>query len=171
MAVVDTILYDSGDITSPYLSALAMGDSIKKVVALATIGASDSATSTYHLACLPAQAIVVDILCANSAQAGTTDVDVGLFHSPNRVGNYLSATAVINANIFKDALSLASAHARGAEQSCMSDLSLANSVKRLWELAGASGPGSEATYDLVATVNTMGVSGGTALFLIKYMNV
>lgn len=167
MGVVNRVLYETAD---PQLAARTMGSHMKSARCAFEIANSDSSTSVYRLFNLPANAIIRALsICNSSGMTGTTNVDLGLYHAAENVPNLSGATSVIDKDLFAAGLSLASAHAVGAGQNGLVSLPLLFSEKRLWELAGATGPGMEASYDIALTGNTIGLTGGAVVVDIDYI--
>jgi hypothetical protein len=162
MAVVDRAIYDEAD---PQLNVTAGGGGeTRKMRAVFAIDSGDSDASVYRLFQAPANAIVTALsVCNTDGMTGVTDVDFGLYHTVSNTANLSGATSVIDKDIFADGLSLVSIHALGAGQNALVSLPLSYSRKRLWELAGASGPGQESVYDIAMTGNILGLTGGTVV--------
>jgi len=137
------------------------GAPIRGIKAIVAIAANDSATSKWRIARIPSNAILHQITISTTAQASSTDFDLGVAYSPNKNSGITPTNAV---NCLADALTLITA-SRALDG--LKDVSIANSFKELWELAGLSvDPCCD--LDIIFTANTIGTAGGTVGFKIEY---
>jgi hypothetical protein len=135
------------------------GASVQVATAIVNVATTDSATSTWRLARLPSNALLHQLTVSTTAQTGSTDFDIGVAYNPDKLSG-----ALINVNCLADALTLATA-SRSLDG--LKDVSITNSAKELWELAGLS-IDPQCDLDIIFTANTIGTAGGTCGFKIEY---
>lgn len=135
MAVVNTksTAITNADATPPVLtSSYISGGVLRESVGTVEAAAADDNDSIYRMVRVPSHARICNIWLASDAVTGSSDVNVGLWQTAANGG------AVVNENLFADAVDLSSATA-------FTDVLLETTVtdkdkveKRLWELAGLS---------------------------------
>lgn len=135
------------------------GAPVQATTAIVSVATSDSATSTWRVARLPSNALLHQLTVSTTAQTGSTDFDIGIAYNPDKLSG-----ALINVNCLADALTLATA-SRALDG--LKDVSIANSGKELWELAGLTAD-PQCDLDILFTANTIGTAGGTVGFKIEY---
>lgn len=133
--------------------------SILSTTAIVSIATTDNANSTWRIARLPSNTLLHQITVSTTAQTGSTDFNLGVAYAPDKVSG-----SVILDNCLADALTLATA---SKAIDGLNNVSVANSAKELWELAGLTvDPKTE--LDIILTAITIGTAGGTAGFKIEY---
>lgn len=135
------------------------GASVQAVTSIVSIATTDSATSKWRFARLPSNTLLHQLTVATTAQAGSTDFDIGVAYNPDK-----NVGATISVNCLADALTLASA---SRTLDGLKDVSIADSAKELWQLAGLTSDPS-CDLDLIFTANTIGSAGGTVGFKTEY---
>jgi len=135
------------------------GGQIHSITSIVTIATTDNATSTWRIARLPSNALLHQLTVSTTAQTGSTDFDIGIAYNPDKVSG-----AVIDVDCLAEALTLATA-SRSLDG--LKDVSIANSAKELWELAGLTAD-PKCSLDILLTANTIGTAGGTCGFKIEY---
>lgn len=114
---------------------------------------TDSNASVYRFFAIRSTDVLSSLELFNDALAGATDCDVGLY-LPAKAGG-----GVVDADIFADGISLASASTTGSSLT-FAVTDIAKIEKRVWELLGLSAdPFLE--YDVCLTANTAGSAAGT----------
>lgn len=99
--------------------------------------------------------IKLDISC--DAITGMSDVNVGLYKNLEQGG------AVIDDNVFGDAIDLSSAVTRTVPKDGLKDVDLANAEKTIWELAGDTLDEHDLGYDICLTAIAAASTAGTIL--------
>jgi hypothetical protein len=135
------------------------GASVQAITAIVSVATTDSATSTWRVARLPSNALLHQLTVATTAQTASSDFDIGIAYNPDKLSG-----ALINVNCLADALTLATA-SRALDG--LKDVSIGNSAKELWELAGLF-TDPQCDLDIIFTANTIGTAGGTCSFKIEY---
>lgn len=135
------------------------GTYVQATIAIVSVATTDSATSTWRLARLSSNTLLHQLTVSTTAQTGSTDFDIGIAYNPDKLSG-----AVIDADCLADALTLATA-SRSLDG--LKDVSIGNSAKELWELAGLS-VDPQCDLDIIFTANTIGTAGGTCGFKIEY---
>ena len=147
-------------------AALISGVKLVKAVQSFVIASTDDATSVYRVfKGLSPDIVVTNIKIFNDALTGASDVDVGAYGCLD----YDGVGAVIDANVFADALNIASGNpVSTVPADCMKDVSIANREKTAWELFGeAQYPAKSPAWDLCLTMNAMttGATGNVCVML------
>jgi len=135
------------------------GAPILAITSIVAIGTSDLPNSMWRVARLPSNALLHKLVVSTDAQTGSTDFNIGVAYNPNK-----SSGATINVNCLADALTLATA-SRALDG--LKDVSIANSAKELWQLAGLTAD-PQCSLDIILTGKTIGTAGGTCGFKIEY---
>jgi hypothetical protein len=135
------------------------GGQIHSITSIVNIATTDSATSTWRIARLPSNALLHQLTVSTTAQTGSSDFDIGIAYNPDKASG-----AVIDVDCLAEALTLATA-SRSLDG--LKDVSIANSAKELWELAGLTAD-PKCSLDILLTANTIGTAGGTCGFKIEY---
>lgn len=135
------------------------GGQIHSITSIVSIATNDSATSTWRIARLPSNALLHQLTVSTTAQTNSTDFDIGIAYNPDKVSG-----AVIDVDCLAEGLTLATA-SRALDG--LKDVSITNSAKELWELAGLSAD-PKCSLDILLTANTIGTVGGTCGFKIEY---
>jgi hypothetical protein len=131
------------------------GAELVSMVATVSILAADSDGSIYRLFKVNKNLVPVSIDINCSAITGGTSFDLGVYKMLELGG------AVKDANALMSAKDLSAGKAIGSEQNGMSDLTVANIGKQIWELAGLTDENdADNNYDLAITANTVGSSDG-----------
>ena len=153
------------DATPKVMNALnIMGGVLREQAATVEIAAADDANSTYRLCRLHSSWRVSEIKRFNDAITSGTDYDVGLYRTAEDGG------AAVDANLYADAVSLASASITGTHDlyETGSAVGVEKIEKAIWEQLGlATDPGL--WYDLVYTGFTPGSGAGTLSVLVRYV--
>lgn len=138
---------------------IARGQPVESIAAI-SMGASDSANSTYRVCRISSSARLSSLQVANDANTGGTSYKAGVLLTAADGGG----TAVSNSDgIFFSAVTMASARANFTEllspAIAGNSASVANMEKRVWELLGLSADPYK-VYDLAVTAVTPGSAGG-----------
>jgi hypothetical protein len=99
--------------------------------------------------------IRLDISC--DAITGMSDVNVGLYKNLEQGG------AVIDDNVFADAIDLSSAVTRTVPKDGLVSVNIADAEKAIWELAGDTLNNHELGYDICLTAVAAASTAGTIL--------
>lgn len=126
-----------------------------------SILATDSNTSTYRLARLPSNAILKEVVYENSALTGGSSYSLGFYDVPE-----VNNGAVISASALASAVSLVSASS-GFGSNGMSNVSIDNKEKQIWELAGLTSDPKK-LIDIAFVANTASTVAGTISLSIAY---
>jgi hypothetical protein len=135
------------------------GGKIRFVREIVEVEATDDDGSKYRLARVPANIIINNIFISNDAIVGGVDYDLGVYDTPE-----INGGSVINANLLADALDLSS---DGKYTDATSNVDVADSGKKLWELAGFAKEPNK-FLDIVLTANTVGTAAGTIALTVEY---
>ena len=133
-----------------------------EAVGTVEIAAADDDTSVYRMARLRSSDRVSQLTVFNDAITGGTGFDLGLYRTADDGG------AVIDADLFASAISLASASSTGTDvvfESAATDV--AKIEKRLWELLGLSAD-PQVDYDVAFTGATVGTAAGTVSLRVRF---
>lgn len=155
MAVVNT----SGAITTQLdapqptrVDTAALRGRKRIVTDFATVGTTDSATSTYRLGRVNSSDLVTSLKLFNVAQAGFTSASIGLYQTAMNGG------AVVAVACYALNISLASASTIGTELA-FAVRTLDKSQQKVWADAGLTADPLR-QYDIVLTANTIAAVGG-----------
>lgn len=158
MAVEDKYvdaLVEAGKLVRPALNG--NGVETFTATAIVSVAAADDDGSVYRLfKGVTSDYIPTSITITNSAITGGTDYDLGLYAT--------NGGAVVDKEVLAAAVDVSSGVAEGAGVTGLNAVALADTQKRLWELAGQTvGPGGTKfpTFDIVLTANTVGSAAGT----------
>lgn len=125
--------------------------------AIVSVAAADDDGSVFRLfKSVNADFIPTSITITNSAITGGTDYELGLYET--------NGGAVVDLDILLGTTTMASARAEGAGITGLGAVALADTQKKLYELAGQTvGPGGtkDPTFDIALTANTVGTVSGT----------
>jgi len=161
MAVVDK--YVNSDLQSGRMGdnfKVSGSSAIELIVAFETEACD--ANSVFRVAkALPSNYKIKQILVANDAIAGGTDIDIGIYKVDD---------SVKDADALADGLNLSSAHAVGSDLQGTSALDLADYDKPIYELAGDSLSDKDLAYDLALTTNAAITAAGTILVRISLVS-
>lgn len=136
------------------------GGSVKGARGTAAVANGDSIGSTYRLCSVPSNALVKS--AALSCTAITTCAgDIGLYRTTQDGG------AVVDADFFKAAQSLAAALAR-SEVGQGNVMSVANLEKPIWQLLGLSAD-PQLMYDVVITLTAAAASAGNVAMDVDWV--
>lgn len=141
------------------------GGVLREKVGTVEIAAADDANSVYRMVRVHSSWRISEILRFNDAITSGTDYDVGVYDTAENGG------AVINVNVFADAISLASAATTSPVRDMYEtggDIGVEDIEQPLWEMAGlASDPGKY--MDLCYTGVTPGSGAGTLSVLVRFV--
>lgn len=158
MAVEDK--YIDSDLESGDLSqANVRGGSAQntQVVNTFEVASADDDGSKYRLFRINSQNVLTQLHLFHDAITGGTDYDVGLYETVENGG------AVVDADIFADGISVATATAANAYKDGMVSVDRSDYGKSIAELLSLTrDPNKE--YDVVITGNTVGTVSGTIAF-------
>lgn len=119
------------------------------------VAAADDDGHIYAIAPVHSTDVIEDIMVMNDAIADGTDYDIGLYDTT------ANGAAVVDANAYADAVSMASARvARTSLGFEGGGRDIANAKNRVWQDAGASADTAK-DYVLALTANTVGTVAGT----------
>lgn len=157
MAVEDK--YTNADLAdgSKAIPALSTGAEEVVLSTIASVAAADDDGSKYRLARVNANFIPTDFQVTNTAITGGTDYEIGIYNTKDGP----LAGAAKDIDVLLGTTSMASARAEGSGVSGLSAVAVADSQKRLWELAGDTAADHPSEYDIVLTANTVGTVAGT----------
>ena len=139
------------------------GAKVSVITALVNITATDSANSTWKIARVPSAISIHRIHIDCTAITGGTDFSLGLYSVSNAVN---VEPDPISATLFASSLNFATAQ---RNINGLTNISVANVGKYLWELTGESlieNPNK--LYDIVLKANTIGTTAGSVSFKIEY---
>lgn len=134
------------------------GQQVTIARALITVDAADDDDSVFRaFKDIPSSLVPLKMSIKNSANAGSTDWDVGIYKTDKG--------AVISKDLLANGLSMAGARAIDTENNLgLNDVALADGTKDLSELSGQSEPDS--SYDIAFTANTIGGAGTILVTLL-----
>lgn len=167
MAVVDKYVDALVEADKLTVAGFNEGGNVKRIVAIVELAADDDDGSVFRLAkALNPDFIITQIQLFNDAIAGATSFDLG-FYEPTVDG----VTGIV---IDKDALLAAedinAGNPRGSAVDGLGAVDLADSQKRIYELAGDTQANKRAKgYDIALTANTVGTAVGTITIYIDVM--
>lgn len=164
MAVEDK--YVNADIVAGTKGKAVEVHGAKTVVAIVAfeIAAADDNLSIYRiLKNIPASAVIQDIEILNDVITLGSDYNLGLYKTLERGG------AVIDDNVFADAIDFTSARIHGAGLSGLTAVDVANAANTVFEHAGDTLDTREVGYDLAFTAIVVGTSAGTITAKITYV--
>lgn len=155
------------DSTPPVMNDRNLGGApLREIPATIEIAAADCANSVYRMCRVHSSWRISQISRFNDAITSGTDFDVGLYQTAENGG------AEADANLFADAISLASA-ATTAPVNDMYETGSAVGVekieKKVWEMLGLA-EDSNRFYDLAYTGFTPGSGAGTLSILVRYVS-
>lgn len=130
------------------------GAPLRRSFDTAEVAAADDDGSVYRLLRLPSSACLKELNLLNDAIAGGTDYDVGVYRTADDGG------AVVNANIFCDAIDVTVARTLPLNAVFEGGLDIINADTRLWELLGLT-EDPHVDYDICITANTVGTAAGS----------
>ena len=147
------------------------GAEVKEFVQSWAKVAGDGNQTTYYLAALPADAIMVELKLNNAALTGATSADLGLYrlNADGSVANTIAgattggalSTGADAGNLFQSAIDISSAHAIGSELNGLTSYTLANLNQKLWNALGFTDPKlADGVYVLGLRLNTAGSAAG-----------
>lgn len=134
--------------------------SLKGWIGVVTAGAADSIGSKYIMGKIPSNA-VVHSLQLNCGAITSAAADIGLYKTTADGG------AVVDADFFVAAKSIATAIAINAEQAFSNVITLVNSEKKVWELLGLSSD-PNIDYDVVMTLTAAATAAEKAQLKCQY---
>lgn len=150
-------------LNNPYIA----GGIYREMVDVCAMGAADSAGSTYRFFRIPSNARIGDIEVMNDANTSGTSYKCGIYTINGGAVAYTNADV-----IFFSAQTMASARNVWTSLYFPSILAgggaVANTTKRIWELAGLSAD-PNLTYDVVVTAVTAGSAGGNLSLKLAYI--
>ena len=156
MAVVDKYVDTDAEADKLTVPAFNGKGTTFTAIAIVSVDSGDSDGSKYRLfRSINSDLIPVSITFTNDALTSGSDYDLGLYE-PN-------SGVVVDKDELADGISMTSGRAEGSGVTGLDAVSLANTQKKLFELAGQTvGPGGtkDATFDIVLTANTVGSTTG-----------
>ena len=136
-----------------------------EAVGTVEIAAADDDTSVYRMARLRSSDRVSQLTVFNDVITGGTAFELGLYRTADDGG------AVVDADLFASAISLASAPTVPAAGTDVTFESAATDIakieKRLWELLGLSAD-PQVDYDVAFTGSTVGTAAGTVSLRVRF---
>lgn len=134
------------------------GEQVRHARDVVTITNGDSATSKYLICPLPSKAVPISVRVSSPDIGTTTTFDIGLYR------NTVDGGAVVDADFFTAAKVVNAGAIAKSESLNGNVVSLANSLKAIWDLLGLTAdPGVD--YDVVLTL--VGAADATGLVLIE----
>lgn len=164
MAVANTksTFITNADATPSVLTRPSIAGGKKQcIVGTVEVAAADDDGSVFRFARVPSNAVITSIKVFCDAITSGTSYDCGLYRTANDGG------AVVDADAFASAVSLASAITTGTE--IRFEAADINTIeKRVWEMAGATAD-TLYDYDICLTANTVGSAAGTISLAVEYV--
>lgn len=121
--------------------------------ATVNVAADDDDGSTYLLFNrLASDTIITKLELECDAITGATDYDIGVFDSDTGVA--------IDADCYMNGTDIHNGSSKSAPIDGMSVLTHADTLKRVWEVAGLTRENIKGYYDIVLTANTVGSAAG-----------
>lgn len=158
MAVEDQKVYES----STRKPASEESGVFKKIIRqLVTIASADSDGSIYRVAKLPALAIITNVKYLNTEITAGSDYDLGIYG--------VDGGAIKDKDVLDDGLSFTTAVTAAAPKQGLTNVAIANRLKKLYELAGDATGSYPGQYDIALTANTVGTADGTVFVEIEYI--
>ena len=158
MAVEDkyvNALVEAGKLVRPAFNG--NGVETFTATAIVSVAAADDDGSVYRLfKGVTSDYIPTSITITNSAITGGTDYELGLYDT--------NSGAAVDIDVLLGTTSMASGRVEGAGVTGLGAVALADTQKRLWELAGQTmgvGGTKLPTFDIALTANTVGSAAGT----------
>lgn len=148
---------DAFALTNPYLSKA----QLQETEGFSAVANGDSIGSTYRLARIPSNARMSSVKIFNTAITSGA-ADVGLYQTAANGG------AVVDADFFTAAASIASAAANGTEVAGGNVLSVANREKRIWELLGLAADPNR-YYDVALTLTAATTAAGSVAMQVQFV--
>ena len=147
-------------------AAFSEGAKMVCIVSTFEVAAADTDASVYRLVkSINPDLIPVKIEWFNDSITGATDYELG-FYEPTVDG-------VLGAAIDIDALlgttDINGGNARGSAVDALGAVDLADSQKRIYELAGDSFANKKSGYDIAVTANTGGSAAGTITIIMWFV--
>jgi len=165
MASTKSTEVTNADATPPVKTHVSVSHGrLHEKVATVEIAADDSANHEYRLFRVHSSWRISEILRYNDAITSGSDYDVGIYDIAE------NGSAVVNVNLFADAISLVSASTTGVNDQFESggDTGIEEIEKPLWELLGESADTGK-WYDLVYTGVSPGSGAGTLSVRLRYV--
>ena len=136
---------------------------MKGFIGAVTAGAADSIASKYIMGSIPSNAIVhsVGLNCGAITSAAA---DIGLYKKTDDAG---VAGAVVDADFFIAATSIATAITTNKEVANGNVITLINSEKKVWELLGLS-VDPNLVYDVVCTLTAAATASAAVQLKVQY---
>lgn len=129
-------------------------------IGVVTAGAADSIGSTYIMGQVPSNAIMhgLQLYCGAITSAAA---DIGLYQTT------ANGSAVVDADFFVAAKTIATAIVIGAEQAWANAITLVKSEKMIWEVLGLSAD-PKIDYDVVMTLTAAATASEKAMLVCQY---
>lgn len=144
--------------------AFSVGAKTVSAIAIIEVAAADADTSVYRMfKNVPAEWGIKDIVILADAVTGGTDYDLGFY--------YTNAGAVVDKDALADGIDMSSGFAQGSATSGIAAVDIANSQKKIWQLAGASASTKKTGYDIALTANTVGTAAGTIAVKAEFIEI
>jgi hypothetical protein len=135
---------------------------LEEAVGVAVIASGDSATSTYHIASVPSNARMSEILLTSPDIGTTTTADVGLYQTTENGG------AVVDADFFVAAQTLKDGALAGLNVVHGNVITNANAEKMLWEMLPGVTADTGRMYDIVLTLVGAADAAGNVVVKVRY---
>lgn len=158
MSVIDAYINDDVAAGKKAVALLSQGAQLIVMVESFEVAAADDNNSVYRVFknvnpfYVP---LKLDIM--SDAITGMSDVNVGLYKNLEQGG------AVIDDNVFGDAIDLSSAVLRSAPKDGLVSVNIADAEKTIWELAGDTLNNHDLGYDICLTAIAAASTAGTIL--------
>lgn len=163
MAVLDKYVHAglvSGRTTVPGVAAQGW-PTVSMVATFETAAADDDGSVFRIFPSVPSSFIPKSMRLCCDAITGSTDWDCGLY-KPGVGG------AVVNKEILANGVNISAGYSRILGLDLLVTVDLANALKSLWELAGATIVTKPATYDICLTANTIGSGAATVTVYAEF---
>lgn len=166
MAVVNTksTIVSNAD-AAPYVAtpALISGGRMREQVGHVAVAAGDDDNSVYRVARVHSNVRISELLVTNDAITGGSSYDLGLYDTDENGG------AVVDADLFASAASMASANTMRDLTHESGQWPLEESEQALWEALGLT-EDPDKLYDIAFTANTVGSAAGDIVAHVRYVD-
>ena len=139
------------------------GEVISSVVEF-EVAAADDDGSIYRLVkSIPGTMRIKEVEILNDAVTGGTDYDLGIYETLGDGG------AVKVADVLADGVDMSSARAIGSAENGLSNLTINDLDKTIYEHAGDAFASRLSSYDIALTANTVGTADGTIVVAFTFI--
>lgn len=149
---------------NPFTSARISGDKVQRKLATVAVASGDDDGSVYRMFRVKSNFVISSLKKFSTALTSGTDWDLGIYETEENGG------AAVDADVFADGVSLASADATGTELrfNDSATAGVGTIEKALWELLPGLTEDPNKEYDLCFTANTVGAADGAVSLIMDY---